>query len=97
VDAGDPGGGTALCGGRLCGGPGRGVGGSLSALKDECLSGSAEKIVTIVEDEDAVAVLTNERIMPILMGQESVMTVAVETDWIGTEAVEIPIDIRKAA
>lgn len=68
----------------------------LGQLKDECLSGKAQKIVTVVEDDDAVAAVTNERIMPVLMGQEKVVTTAVVAEWEGTE-VEIPIDVRKAA
>jgi len=69
----------------------------LCELKDEFLSGSAEKIVSVVEDEEAKACLTNERIMPILLGQETVVTAAVQTEWTGAHTVEIPIDIRKAA
>jgi hypothetical protein len=69
----------------------------LSNLKDECLLGSAEKIVSVVEDEDEMTVLTNERIMPILMGQERIVMAAVDAEWLGAEPIEVPIDIRKAA
>lgn len=69
----------------------------LASLKDECLTGSAQRIVTVVQDEDAMAVMTNERIMPILMGQEKVVTAVVDSEWEGVEAIDIPIDLRKAA
>ena len=69
----------------------------LCELKDEFLSGSAEKIVSVVEDEEAKACLTIKRIMPSLLGQETVVTAAVQTEWTGAHTVEIPIDIRKAA
>jgi hypothetical protein len=69
----------------------------LSDLKDQCLCGMAEKIVTVVDDEDQAAQLTNERIMPILLGQERIVMAVAESEWLGAEAPALPERQRKAA
>lgn len=69
----------------------------LADLKDECLAGNAQQIVTIVESEEAKANLTNERLMPVMEGREQILLAAVATEWVGAEMDEGSLEIRRAA
>lgn len=76
----------------------------LTELKDECLNGRAQQVVSIVHDEDALAQLTHERLQPILEGREQVAMAAIDVDWTSApaevaEIIELPFLLpkRKAA
>ena len=68
----------------------------LSDLKDRCLNGKAEKVISIVNDEDEMAMLTSERLMPVMEGREEIILAATNQEWYGAETLEIPFE-RKAA
>jgi hypothetical protein len=68
----------------------------LTNLKDHCLDTGAERIVSVVLDEDAMAQLTSERLMPVLEGKEQIV-MAAEEEWFGAEAIELPFELRRAA
>src|SRR5688572_19475814 len=68
----------------------------LSDLKDRCLKGKAEKVISIVNDEDEMAMLTSERLMPVMEGREEIVMAAANQEWFGAEAPQLPFE-RKAA
>lgn len=68
----------------------------LSDLKDRCLNGNAEKIISIVDDEDEMSLMTNERLMPVLQGREQIVMAANTSEWYGAETLEIPFARRAA-
>lgn len=69
----------------------------LADLKDRCLADSAQKIVTMVEDEEAMTLMTHERLQAVLEGKEEILFAAVRSEWQGTEGLEIPEEFRRAA
>jgi len=69
----------------------------LCDLKDICLAESAQKIVTVVEDEEEMTLLTNERLQPVLEGKEVILFAAIRSEWQGVEGLEIPEEFRRAA
>jgi hypothetical protein len=69
----------------------------LADLKDRCLAANAEKIVTMVEDEEEMTLQTHERLQAVLEGKEEIRFAAIATDWQGVEGQEVPDEIREAA